>query len=191
VRSLVVDASAAIEFLLRTPLAKALDPLLTEPDSDLHVPALCDVEVVSALRRILRRGLCSESRAEEALQAYLDLPLTRHGHQALLPRCLELRDVLSSYDAVYVALAEGLEVDLVTCDRRLARTADELGRTSLALPASRSNPAPRHIRNSVRPLPFLQCPGFVLHLVGGLLRYRKASCPEVEPHGDETHPFPG
>jgi predicted nucleic acid-binding protein len=127
VRSLVVDASAAVESLLRAPLAQALDPLLTHPDADLHVPALCDVEVVSVLRRVLRRDLCSAGRAEEALQDYLDLPLTRHGHVALLQRCLELRGALSAYDALYVALAEGLGADLVTGDRRLAQTAAALG----------------------------------------------------------------
>jgi predicted nucleic acid-binding protein len=43
-----------------------------------------------------------------ALQHYLLLPLTRHGHQALLPRVLELRANFSAYDACYVALAERL-----------------------------------------------------------------------------------
>ncbi len=33
----------------------------------------------------------------------------------------------SAYDAAYVALAEGLNADLVTADRRLARGAGALG----------------------------------------------------------------
>ncbi len=126
-RTLVADASALVEFLCRTRAAESLDPVLTHPDADLHVPALCDVEVVSALRGVVRRGVVSALRAEEALKDYLDLPLTRHGHQALLHRCLELRDTLSAYDAAYVALAEGLNADLVTADRRLARGAGALG----------------------------------------------------------------
>ena len=32
-----------------------------------------------------------------------------------------LRDNLTPFDAVYVALAEALETRLLTCDRRLAR----------------------------------------------------------------------
>jgi predicted nucleic acid-binding protein len=123
----VVDASALMEFLLRTPQARFFDPLLTIPDADLHTPALCDLEVVSALRSGLRRELFSVGRAEEALQDYLDLPLTRHGHQGLVHRCFQLRDISSAYDASYVALAERLEADLITADRRLARTAESLG----------------------------------------------------------------
>ena len=123
----VVDASALIEFLLRTPQARFFDPLFTIPDADLHVPGLCDLEVVSALRRTLRRDLATVSRAEGALQDYLDLPLTRHGHQGLVHRCFQLRDISSAYDAAYVALAEGLGADLITADRRLARTAESLG----------------------------------------------------------------
>lgn len=57
----------------------------------------------------------------------LALPLLRHGHQALLPRCLGLKHVLSPYDATYVALAEYLEAPLLTGDLRLARAARRLG----------------------------------------------------------------
>lgn len=130
----MADASALVEFLFRTQRAESLDPALTHPDADLHVPALCDVEVVSALRGIVRRGAVTVQRAEDALKDYLDLPLTRHGHQALLHRCLELRDALPAYDAAYVALAEGLNAELVTADRRLARVAGALGVTCIPGP---------------------------------------------------------
>ena len=130
--TLVVDASALIEFLLQPPQGRSFDPLLTLPDADLHVPGLCDLEVVSAFRRVLRQGLATAPRAEKALRYYLDLPLTRHGHQGLVHRCFRLRDVLSAYDAAYVALAEGLGADLITADRRLARAAENLGVSCLS-----------------------------------------------------------
>jgi predicted nucleic acid-binding protein len=41
-------------------------------------------------------------------------------HTPLLARCWELRDNLTIYDAVYVALAEALQAPLLTGDRRLA-----------------------------------------------------------------------
>jgi len=126
-RLLVVDASALMDLLLRTSRASSFCQTLNHPEADLHAPALCDLEVVSAVRSGLRRERLSVRRAEEALQDYLDLPLTRHGHQKLVHRCFQLRDVLSPYDAAYVALAEGLGADLVTADRRLARTAESLG----------------------------------------------------------------
>jgi predicted nucleic acid-binding protein len=104
-----------------------MDPILTDLAADLHVPALCDVEVASALRGSLQRDLLSQGRAEEALGDYLDLPLNRHGHTLLLHRCFDLRDTLSAYDATYVALAEALDAQLLTADRRLARGARRLG----------------------------------------------------------------
>ena len=121
--ALVVDASAWVEYLLGTDGAAATRECVEASDVALHVPALCDVEVVAALRRALlspRPGL-DALRASEALQDYLDLPLGRHGHEALLARTLELRDNFSTYDAVYVALAERLDAKLVTGDRRLAK----------------------------------------------------------------------
>lgn len=100
------------------------------PEVDLHVPALCDVEVVSGLRRALSERKLSETRAAEALDDYADMPLTRHGHRSLLRRILELRANFSAYDATYVALAERLDADILTADGRLARSV--LAHTSLA-----------------------------------------------------------
>ncbi|MGH8923139.1 MAG: type II toxin-antitoxin system VapC family toxin [Acidimicrobiia bacterium] len=65
------------------------------------------------------------TRAEQVIEDYLDLPLTRHGHQALLDRILDPRLNVSAYDAVYVALAESLRGDLLTSDRRLARATSQ------------------------------------------------------------------
>jgi predicted nucleic acid-binding protein len=127
VSRIVVDASALAEYLLRSEAAAAMAATITGRDVDLHIPALCDVEVVSALRRALIRGFLSEARAQEALDDFLALPLLRHGHRALLPRCFGLRHVLSPYDATYVALAERLEALLLTGDLRLARAARKLG----------------------------------------------------------------
>jgi predicted nucleic acid-binding protein len=47
--------------------------------------------------------------------------LTRYPHAALLSRVWELRENLTAYDAVYIALADTLEAPLVTTDARLAR----------------------------------------------------------------------
>jgi predicted nucleic acid-binding protein len=67
------------------------------------------------------RDLVSGERANLALDQYLLMPLTRHGHQELLARVLELRSNFSAYDACYVALAEALAADLLTADERLLR----------------------------------------------------------------------
>jgi len=71
------------------------------------------------------RGRLSVPRAAEAVSDYRSLPLSRHRHEPLLERILELRDNFSVYDACYVALAEAIEATLVTADRRLATTVRE------------------------------------------------------------------
>ncbi len=111
--------------LLRTSLSVFFVTQITAPDADLHVPELCDLEFVSVLRGGLMRGRLSVPRAAEAVSDYRRLPLSRHRHEPLLERILELRDNFSVYDACYVALAEAIEAPLVTADRRLATTVRE------------------------------------------------------------------
>ncbi len=55
------------------------------------------------------------------MRDYVDLPLTRHGHQLLLARVLGLRNNFSASDATYIALAERLGATLITGDEGLAR----------------------------------------------------------------------
>lgn len=119
----MVDASAVVEFLLRTPRGATVEAVLTAPDTDLHMPALCDIEVAAVLRRLSRSVLDAERRSQ-VLADYADFPLTRHGHLSLLPRILEMRDDFTACDAAYVALAEQLEAGLLTADRRLARAVE-------------------------------------------------------------------
>lgn len=116
---LVVDASALVEYLFRTPRGTTLAPLIEKRGTDLHVPALADVEFASAVVRLLVRRIVTIDRATEALGDLADLPLTRHGHLSLLPRILSLRGNFSVYDGVYVALAESLAADLITADDKL------------------------------------------------------------------------
>lgn len=83
-------------------------------------PDLIDLETVAVMRRQVQSGRLDLRRAALALTDLTEIPLQRAAHRRLLPRCWELRDNLTVYDAAYVALAEALEVTLVTADRRLA-----------------------------------------------------------------------
>lgn len=87
----------------------------------LAAPELIDLEVASVLRRLLLSGHLPVRRAEQALVDLADLPLRRAPHRALISRCWSLRENVTIYDASYVALAEALNVVLVTADARLSR----------------------------------------------------------------------
>jgi predicted nucleic acid-binding protein len=117
---IVLDASAAIEWLLQSPAGGRIDKRIFSPSQSLHAPHLLDVEVAQVLRRYVREKAINEQRGEEALEDLCDLPLNRYPHDFLLPRVWELRATLTAYDAVYVALAEVLDAPLLTCDSRIA-----------------------------------------------------------------------
>ena len=117
---IVLDASAAIEWLLRTQTGIKMDKRLFSPQARLHAPHLLDLEVAQVLRRFVRDKTITAQRGEEALEDLGDLPLNRYPHDFLLPRVWELRATLTAYDAVYVALAELLDAPLLTCDARIA-----------------------------------------------------------------------
>ncbi len=117
---IVADASVLVPALVDEGGAGALarERLLA---SDVHVPELADVEVLSVVRRGVLAGRLTAGRGAEALQDWADLAVERHPHLPLLPRAWQLRGAVSAYDAQYVALAELLDAPLVTADGRLSR----------------------------------------------------------------------
>ncbi|MEO8716569.1 MAG: type II toxin-antitoxin system VapC family toxin [Acetobacteraceae bacterium] len=128
---IVVDASALLEALLRTPAAQAVEKWLLNPQHTLHAPHLLDVEVAQVIRRYAAKGEIDSERGRTALADLADFPFHRYPHDFLLPRVWELRDNLTAYDAVYVALAEVLDAPLLTRDQRLATAAGHHARIEL------------------------------------------------------------
>jgi predicted nucleic acid-binding protein len=112
---IVADASAVVDAL--TAPGDARDALLAGP---VELPHIVDAEVVNALRGRVLRGVASASDATAWLGAWLRFAARRHDARPLLPRIWALREVLTAYDATYVALAESLTCPLLTADRRLA-----------------------------------------------------------------------
>jgi predicted nucleic acid-binding protein len=115
----VIDASAAAEFLLRTPLGQKLDNLIAE--AVLLAPELLDVEVLSVLRRALLQNRIEEHRARVALEDLGDWPVDRIPHKVLLREAWKHRHNVSAYDAFYVATAKLYEAPLLTADGPLSR----------------------------------------------------------------------
>ena len=117
---IVLDASAAIEWLLQTQTGMVIEQRIFSSAETLHAPHLLDVEVAQVLRRYVATGSLRAGRAQQALQDLIDLRLTRYPHAPFLPRVWELRANVSAYDALYIALAEVLRATLLTCDGKLA-----------------------------------------------------------------------
>lgn len=86
----------------------------------MHVPHLIDVEVLHVLRRLVIAKELSLDRATDARTDFVDFPLVRYPHEVLTDRAWELGNNLTAYDAMFVALAEALDIPLVTCDAKLA-----------------------------------------------------------------------
>ena len=128
---IVLDASALVELLLGTSRGRLIGSRIADPELGLHTPHLADIEVAQALRRYVRDGEIDAARASSALEDLRSLDLERHAHEPLLDRVWALRENLSAYDAVYVALADALDTTLLTCDGRLARAPDLAGRVDL------------------------------------------------------------
>jgi predicted nucleic acid-binding protein len=121
-----LDASALGEYLLRTEVGLQVETIIEAPESEVNIPAVCDLEICSALRRMVLARLVEVDHAVDLLGKYIRLPALRHGHVQLVGRVLELRDNFTAYDAAYVALCERLSATLVTCDRKLTRAAQRI-----------------------------------------------------------------
>jgi len=117
---IVLDASAAVELLLGTPMGDEVQRRMES--RRLNAPHLLSVEVAQALRRLVMTGTVAHFDAADCLVDLDNMLIRRWRHEPLLARVWELRSNLTAYDAVYVALAEALEATLLTADARLARS---------------------------------------------------------------------
>ncbi|GIH68258.1 ribonuclease VapC [Sphaerimonospora thailandensis] len=119
--TMVVDASIVFRLLANV---KGDDLLRRRLTRKLHAPALIDVEIASVVRGHVITSKpevrISADRAATMLERYAQLKIVRHSMLPLQPRVLELRNNLTAYDGMYVALAELLGVPLLTDDAKFA-----------------------------------------------------------------------
>ncbi len=118
---IVLDASVVVDLLLHLPPhAEAVEARLLAEAGELAAPHLLDAEVAQVLRRHVRARELPAPFAEAVLADLAELPLVRYPHTPLLPRAFALREKVTVYDGLYLALAEALEAPLLTRDRALA-----------------------------------------------------------------------
>jgi predicted nucleic acid-binding protein len=117
----VVDASVICEFFALGKHEEVATERLLGEQRALWAPEMLDAEVGSALRRAVRRKSIDADQAAEALGELRKLPIHRVSHERLAQFAWLLRDNVSFYDGLYVALAQLLDKPLLTFDARLAR----------------------------------------------------------------------
>jgi predicted nucleic acid-binding protein len=133
----VVDASVAVTALIRGEHADWVEEQLSAAGTgrSLWAPHLIDAEIGQTLRRRIAARKLRDDHASAALSKLVGLPLRRIAHTDLLDRAWDLRQNLSFYDGLYVALAERLEAPLLTLDGRLAKAASISTQVKVLIPA--------------------------------------------------------
>ena len=127
----MLDASAIVDLVVEPRAVTRAIRARLQADPDIHVPHLVDAEVTDALRRKLLSGQLDPLRARRAIRRLTTMHLVRWQQTQLLGRALALRDQLSAYDAIYVAMAEATGATLVTRDARQARSTGHRARVEL------------------------------------------------------------
>lgn len=115
----VVDASAAVAYLLQTALGVRVGALIE--GADVSAPELLDAEVLAVLRREVLTGRLAERRGTEAVSDLRDWGIERLPHKTLLDAAWKLRGHVTAYDALYVSAAQAHGAALVTADGPLSR----------------------------------------------------------------------
>jgi predicted nucleic acid-binding protein len=116
----VLDASVVVDALVVAGRPGDLGRAELRRLNELQVPAIFTAEVTSVLRGLVHRTALDPIRAATALTEILSMKTLSYPFEPFARRVWELRDNMTVYDAWYVALAERLETELVTADKRLA-----------------------------------------------------------------------
>lgn len=119
----VVDASLLVDALVG-----AGELLARVSVHELHAPASVDAEVLNGVRREWLRKFIDDDEAAAVIRLLQHMKVHRHSVAHLVPRMWAMRNNVSTYDAGYVALAESLDVPLLTRDARLSRSSGHTAR---------------------------------------------------------------
>lgn len=117
--SYVVDASVAVEFVLKTPLGVNIDRLIQ--NYELFAPELFDLEVLSTLRNLALRGDISNEVALSAIGELEKMSVERTSHERLSRLIWQYHRNVTIYDATYLATAKERNLEVLTADSKLSR----------------------------------------------------------------------
>ena len=117
---LVIDASGVIALLTDRGETGAWVAERVR-DRQLVAPHVMPFEAADILRRLAMAGVVDNTNASLAHADLAALAVELVPWSMLAGRAWDLRRNLTVYDATYVALAESLDVPLLTLDQRIAR----------------------------------------------------------------------
>ena len=129
--SYVVDASVAVDYILKTPRGLAVDGVIK--DAWLLAPEMVDAEVLSVMRREVLGGRLDPVSALVAIEDMSAWPVERIPNRVLASLAWEHYRNVSAYDALYVAAAQLYQLPLITADGRLARALESSGAAQYVL----------------------------------------------------------
>ena len=127
-RPIVLDASAALKLLRAEDGSMEVSALIADRlAGGIAVPPIFWLEVVNVLARRLNYSGASVLEAVHTLET-IGLQTLETDRPALLAIIdLVERHDLTAYDAAYLALADSLDAELATADRRMALAAGDRG----------------------------------------------------------------
>jgi predicted nucleic acid-binding protein len=119
-KELVLDASVAMAWYLPESFsteARRWQRLMLEGEISLVVPNLHYWEVANVLRTYVVRGEIDAGLATEIYALHLEAPLTVREPDRAVVLATALRFASTAYDAVYIALALGSDLSVLTAER--------------------------------------------------------------------------
>jgi predicted nucleic acid-binding protein len=130
-RSVVVDSSIAVKWLINEPDSEVADALLgywSGAGRRLVAPFLLPMEVTNVVHQQRKRGAIDPANSERILDELGALPIALEAPARLHHRALDIAGQLghgAAYDAHYLALAEIVGAECWTADGRLYRSASQ------------------------------------------------------------------
>jgi len=118
---IVLDACAALDWLLQTPAGRRIEERIFSARESLHAPGFIDLDIVRGLRRLGNAGRVSYPRIDQALEDWMDVRITRYPQDVFLPEIWQYLHSYSAREAAYLVLAKKLRATVLTRDRGIAK----------------------------------------------------------------------